>query len=181
MKSMLIAACLIMFAVVQTSSVMAKELKEFQIEADEFYKQGNYKKAYKGYLKVAKVGDIYSQYWVAHMYANGEGRKVDIDKAFAWSALAAEGGNEKLVSYSDSLFELTTDKAAAEKVAKKLNKKYGKQALKKKAEAIASRDTGRRQGSCVGSRLTCYKGAAYDPLLSYIPIRMPDPAGAGGG
>ena len=115
MKSFLIAACVLLLAVAQASTAVAKELAEYRKEADQYYDAGNFKKAYKGYLKVAKIGDQYSQYWVSHMFANGEGRKVDLEDAYAWSVLAAESGDEKLLGYSADLLEQNADKAAAQK------------------------------------------------------------------
>ena len=166
MKSIMLALCVLVLAVAQTSVFAAKELKEFRDEADQNYAAGDFKKAYKGYLKVAKIGDHYSQYWVAKMYAEGEGKSEDLETAYAWSALAAEDGNEKLVKYSEGLLDRNTDKAGAHKKAEKLNKKYGKQALEDKAEAIARRDQGRRAGSCTGSRLTCNRAYGYDAPIS---------------
>jgi TPR repeat protein len=169
MKSFVIAACVLVLAIVQTSVVVAKELAEYRTEADQYYDDGNYKKAYKGYLKIAKIGDQYSQHWVSHMYENGEGKSVDLEDAYAWSVLAAEGGDEKLVLHSTDLFEQIEDKAGATKAASKLMAKYGKQALDDKAEYLAKRDAGRRAGSCTGSRLTCNRAYGYDAPITGGP------------
>ena len=166
MKSLILAMCVLFVAVAQTPAFAAKELKEYRDEADQYYAAGDYKKAYKGYLKVAKIGDHYSQHWVSYIYANGEGRKVDLETAYAWSALAAESGNEKLVKYSEELLDKNEDKDGALKKAKKLYAKYGKQALDDKAEALAKRDIGRRAGSCTGSRLKCSRTYGYDAPIS---------------
>ena len=173
MKSILFAACMLVFAVVQTTSVHAKELKQYQAEADQYYAEGDYKKAFKAYVKLAKIGDHYSQYWVSHMYANGEGKKRDLEYAYAWSALAAQSGREKLIHYNEEMFGRNDDQDGARKKAKKLSNKYGKQALEDKAELIAKRDTGRRSGACVGSRLTCQRGSAYDAPISSGSIIPP--------
>ncbi len=166
MKSILFAALVLVFASVQTSNAIARELAEFQAEADQYYAAGNYKKAFKGYFKLAKIGDHYSQYWVANMYANGEGKRADLENAYAWSVLAAESGRQKLVRNSEELFSRNVDKDGARKKAEKLKRKYGKQALEEKAKLIAKRDAGRRAGSCTGSRLTCRGTYGYDAPLS---------------
>jgi len=169
MKSFIFAVFVLAFAVAQTSVVVAKELKEYRTEADQYYDEGNYKKAYKGYLKIAKIGDQYSQHWVSHMYEKGEGKSVDLEDAYAWSVLAAEGGDEKLVTRSADLFDQIDDKDRATKAANKLMAKYGKQALDDKAEYLAKRDAGRRAGSCTGSRLTCNRAYGYDAPITGGP------------
>ena len=47
MKSFVIAACVLVLAIAQTSVVVAKELAEYRAEADQYYDDGNYKKAYR--------------------------------------------------------------------------------------------------------------------------------------
>jgi TPR repeat protein len=173
MKTVMILICLL-FAVVHTSTAMAKkELTDFHAEAAEYYEEGNFKKAYKTYYKLAKIGDHKSQYWVAQMYARGEGKDVDLEEAYAWAYLAAESGNDIAIEKSTALFESNPDKAAAQKRADKLMKKYGKEAQEERAARIAQRDTGRRSGSCVGSRLTCQRGSAYDAPITSGSITGP--------
>lgn len=125
MKTFIFSVCVLVFAATQTSVVIAKELKEYRAKADQYYAAGDFRKAYKGYLKIAKIGDQYSQYWASHMYANGEGRKVDLEDAYAWSVLAAEAGAEKLLRHSADLLDQNDDKDGARKAAKKLKNKYG--------------------------------------------------------
>jgi len=155
MKSILFVMLVYLLATAQTSNVLASELDKYQAEADQYYAEGNYKKAFKGYFKLAKTGDHYSQFWVSNMYANGEGKKVDMEYAYAWSALAAESGEEKHVRNSEELLARNDDKDGALKKAEKLNSKYGKRVLEKKARSIARRSTSARSGTCTGSRLAC--------------------------
>lgn len=169
MKSFVFFVCVLVFAIAQTSIVIAKELKEYRTEADQYYDNGDYKKAYKGYLKIAKIGDQYSQYWIAHMYADGKGRKIDLVDAYAWAALAAEGGDEKLLVYSSDLLDRIDNKDQARKAAKKLLKKHGEQALEDRAKYIAKRGNGRRSGACTGSRLTCQRTVGYGPPITGGP------------
>ena len=113
------------------------ELQDYRDLADQYYSEGKYKKAFKGYLKIARIGDHDSQYRVSQMYAKGEGHKVDLEEAYAWSALAAESGKENLVSNREEMLGRISDKDAALKAAVMLNKKYGKQALEEKTKDVA--------------------------------------------
>jgi TPR repeat protein len=162
MKNLYIAICIIIFAGLQITNAHAKELEEYQAEAAQFYEAGDYKKAYKAYYKLAKVGDHKSQYWVAVMYALGEGKKVSLKDAYGWSALAAESGNEKAISKSQELLKLNGDPVAAQKRADKLMKKYGNDAQEERARMVAKRESGRRSGACTGSRLTCERTKNYE-------------------
>jgi len=152
-KSILFVVLVFLLAAAQTSYVVANELDKYQAEADQYYAEGNYKKAFKGYFKLAKISDHYSQYWVSNMYANGEGKKVDLEYAYAWSALAAESGEQRHVRNSEELLARNDDKDGALKKAEKLSSKYGKRVLEKKARSTARRST--RSGTCTGSRLAC--------------------------
>jgi hypothetical protein len=76
MKFVYLAVFVVLFSVVQAPCVLAAQLQESRSEADQYYQQGNFKKAYKGYFKLAKTGDNYSQHRVSEMYANGEGKKL---------------------------------------------------------------------------------------------------------
>lgn len=179
MKFVAVTICAALFTLLQTADAQARTLKEYRTEADQYYQAGNFKKAYKGYFKLAKIGDHYSQYWVSYMFENGEGKKASLEDAYAWSVLAAESGREKLVIKSDALLERVDNKAVAQKKANKLMKKYGKEALDKKADMLAKRDTGRRSGSCVGSRLTCHHATAHSADMTTGDIIMPGTGGVG--
>ncbi len=178
MKNTIFVACVLLFAVTQSSNIMAKELKEYQAEADQLYTQGNHKKAFKSYSKLAKIGDHYSQFRVSQMYATGEGKSTNMEYAYAWAALAAESRQEKLVNNSEVLLERNDDKAGAYRKAEKLNQKYGKQALDEKAKQVAKRESGRRAGACTGSRLTCSRAYGYGAPISGGP-EMTHSVGAG--
>jgi TPR repeat protein len=157
MKLVFVVACTVLFAALQAPCVLADEMQEYRSAADQYYQQENFKKAYKAYYKLAKTGDHYSQHLVSEMYANGEGKKADLTKAYAWSVLAAEGGDEQLLINSEDLLQATNDINKALKSADKLKKKYGKQALEAKAER-KSRDELYIAGSnCTGSRIGCKK------------------------
>ena len=157
MKILYIVVCAVLFAAIQAPCVLAKEMQEYRSEADQYYQQGNFKKAYKSYYKLAKTGDHYSQHQVSEMYANGEGKTVDLTKAYAWSVLAAEGGDERLANNSEELLQRTNDKNKALKSAEKLKKKYGKQVLEAKAERRGLDELYVAGSNCTGSRMPCKK------------------------
>lgn len=153
MKFSVVATCAILFLAFQPSSLYAgKLLQQYRGEADQYYQTQDYKKAYKSYFKLAKIGDHYSQDRIASMYANGEGKKTDLAEAYAWAALAAEDGDEELVAKRDELLQQADDKSKAQKEAEKLKKKYGKLALEKKA---AKREKFTEGGACTNSRIGC--------------------------
>jgi TPR repeat protein len=158
MKFVFIAACLMLLTALQVPVAYAKQAQEVRIEADQYYLESNFKKAYKLYFKLAKKGDHHSQDRIAQMYVKGEGKPIDLTEAYAWSVLAAESGEEKLVNGSDELLLLTNDKTKAEKRATSLKKKYGKVTLARKAAKQAERDSYKKSGVCTGSSLGCARG-----------------------
>lgn len=155
MKFSVVATCGLLFFALQSSALYAGKLQEFRGEADQYYQAHDYKKAYKTYFKLAKIGDHYSQGRIATMYANGEGKKSDIAEAYAWAVLAAEGGDEAAVARRDELLAQASDKTKAQKEAEKLKKKYGQAALEKKAEKREAMRANHEMGGCTGSRLGC--------------------------
>ena len=155
MKSILIVMCVILIAALQSIAIAASEVKEYRAEAARYYQENNYKKAYKIYFKLAKVGDHYSQNKLSQMYVDGKGKEVDLTEAYAWSVLAAESGVEGIVAKSQRLLQETEDKAAAEKRASKLLSKYGKDALLSKVERREMMKYNHKSGGCTGSNLGC--------------------------
>ncbi len=155
MKTVLIVSCLMLLAAVQAPAAFAKETQEYRAEADQYYLEKDFKKAYKIYYKLAKAGDHHSQDQVSNMYVNGEGKSIDLNEAYAWSALAAESGEDEMVDKSDLLLQQTSDKALAEKKAAKLKKKYGKVALGERAKKLERIKLNNQMGGCTGSRIGC--------------------------
>lgn len=158
MKPVFIAVFVMFVTVLQAPALLANDAKQLRAESDQFYAELNYKKAYKGYYKLAKAGDRYSQRRVSHMHAKGEGKSVDLTEAYAWAVVAAESGKEEYVKHSNDLLLLTEDKAAAEKRAGKLVKKYGKEAQKVRTARLTSKENKKRSGQCTGTRLACSRG-----------------------
>jgi TPR repeat protein len=142
------------FIVLQAPVLSAAGTSELRAEADQYFIEHNFKKAYKIYYKLAKSGDHHSQGRVAQMYTTGEGRSIDLEEAYAWSVLAREGGEKYLAESSEVLLQRTDDKSAAQKKASKLVDKYGEEALKEKALRKAEQDKARRSGNSMGSNLS---------------------------
>ena len=153
MRIGLITMFLLIFVVLQAPVLMAADSTELRTEADQYYLESNFKKAYKIYFKLAKTGDQYSQGRVSQMYAKGEGKPVDLSEAYAWSVLAEEGGKVALAESSVDLLQRTDDQTAAQKKAQKLKGKYGQQALNEKALRREQQEAARRSGS-MGSNLS---------------------------
>jgi TPR repeat protein len=154
MKTAVITA-LVVLTFFHFSSSMANEARQMRAEADQYYASSDYKRAFKTYLKLAKFGDRYSQNKVSDMYANGEGRSVDMVDAYAWAAVAVEGNDEKLAKLKEDLYSRIEDTAKAEKEAAKLVKKYGRQAHQKRIAQHNKRGRVVDEGSCTGSKLAC--------------------------
>ena len=144
---------LMVLITLQAPVLLAGDSGELRAEADQYYFERNFKKAYKIYFKLAKTGDHHSQGRVSQMFVNGEGKSVDLTEAYAWSVLAEEGGKVGLTQSSDVLLQRTSDQSVAQKKALKLKQKYGQQALNEKALKRAQADAARRSGS-MGSNLS---------------------------
>jgi len=155
MKSVLFAVVVLFFAVLQAPVLLANQAQEIRAEAEQHYADSDYKKAYKLYLKLAQSGDRYSQKRIAHMYAEGEGKSVNLTEAYAWSILAAEGNEEKLAVINEDLLPQTKSASKAEKKAAKLTKKYGKEAQRERIDRHNKRGRVVDEGSCTGSKLAC--------------------------
>ncbi len=154
MKIIVAIVSSILFLTLQTPVVLA-DWKEDQAEADQYYESGEYSKAFKTYFKLAKMGVSYSQDRVSKMYENGQGKKVNMEEAYAWSVLAAQRGATEKMTRRDSLLEQNSDKAKAEKKAEKLLSKYGRGALQAKADSKARLKHNTKSGGCTGSKLGC--------------------------
>jgi len=155
MKPVFFLSCAMLFAMLHTSSVLAIDIQEDRNKAARYYEENNFKKAYKVYFKLAKVGDHYSQNKLSQMYVDGKGKNVDLTEAYAWSVLAAESGVEGIANKSEKLLQQTANQTEAQKRAEKLKNKYGKDALQAKASRMEQKRNNRKSGSCTGSSLGC--------------------------
>lgn len=141
--------------------------------ADEYYQEGDYRKAYRKYRDLAKVGDSFAQYRLSTMNLYGHGVSKDPVEAFAWSVLAAQNKHGDLVQYRDLLYQALPehDRDDAEEKAEKYMDRYGNLALAEKARRSARRQL----SSCTGSRLSTRCEEVY---VADMPLVFP---GAGSG
>ena len=155
MKSAFILAIIALFCLLHAPVSLAKEVTEERAKAKQYYAEQNFKRAYKVYFSLAKIGDHYSQSKLSKLYIAGEGVDVDLNEAYAWSVLAAESGVEGMTERSEKLLQETNDPAGAEKRAAKLMKKYSKQTLQAKAAKKEKFKQNHAMGGCTGSKLGC--------------------------
>lgn len=144
-----------------------------QEQADGYYQEGEYRKAYRKYRDLAKVGDSFAQYRLSTMNLYGRGVSKDPAEAFAWSVLAAQNKHPDLVQYRDLLFQALPEdeRDDAEDKAEKYMDRYGNLALAEKARRSARRQL----NSCTGSRLSTRCEEVY---VADMPLVFP---GAGSG
>lgn len=153
-KFFIVTACILAFVFAGSGALFAAQASAYeraQQAADEAYAEGNFDKAYKRYLSLAKKGDSFSQYRVSYMSFQGQGVDQDWNEAFAWALLAAQGNNPDLVRYLAGLTrEMPEDYATtATNKAKDYMDRWGIVALAEKA----AKDAKRELRSCTGSRL----------------------------
>jgi TPR repeat protein len=158
MKSFLFTVVAFLLTALYAPVMLANQAQEMRAEAEQFYADAEFKKAYKLYLKLAQSGDRYSQKRIAHMYAEGEGKSASLTEAYAWSILAAEGNEEQLATINQDLLPKIENASKAEKKAAKLTKKYGKDAQKERVARHNQRGRVLDEGSCTGSKLACPRG-----------------------
>ena len=115
MKIFVTAILLILFSALHSPLAAARDWKEDQAQADQYYEQGKFSKAFGLYYRNAKIGVSAAQDMVSQMYEKGEGKRVDLEDAYAWSVLAAERGSSEIAARRDSLLERVKDKEQAEK------------------------------------------------------------------
>ena len=155
MKSAFILAIIALFCLLHAPVSLAMDVKEERAKAKQYYADKNYKKTYKTYFKLAKLGDHYSQNKLSKMYIAGEGMDVDLNEAYAWSVLAAESSVEGMTEKSEKLLQQINDPAKAEKRAAKLMSKYSKETLAEKAAKKERYKANHAMGGCTGSKLGC--------------------------
>lgn len=131
-------------------------------EASALYQQGDYKQAYKTYLKLGKEGDSYSAYRISYMRLFGQGTKADFIESLAWATIAAQKGEKDLVNYRDTVAAMVPKderKKASSKVDYYL-RRWGEK------QAQGGRHT---QKDCTGSRVSsnCNPGSSSRHRVSW--------------
>jgi hypothetical protein len=132
------------------------------------YETGDYDRAFKDFLELAKLGQPTAQFNVAAMYARGEGtRRRDI-YAYAWATLPAENGVEKAKVLADSLRPKLALAPGSEQIAADIEAPYG-QAVKSENKAIAEAQHLKWDLAPLNERLTRYTENQpwYGPLLEF--------------
>jgi len=126
-----------------------------QQTADALYEQGEYAKAMKQYLPLAKKGDTFSQYRVSYMYLEGQGMdEEDLIESYAWATLAAQNKQKELEEFRNavgSLVPLKKHRKALRRV-DYYTRKWGNLAIAKDASKGARREIRNCTGSRVGTR-----------------------------
>ncbi len=171
---------LVVLALALSSTVALADLAEDRARADAFLADGDEKKALKAYEDLGRAGDHDAQYLVSVFYAQGRGTKQDFVEAYGWSVLAAEADMEKLDRHSAELYEQVDEgkRKKADKKARSMVRKYGKEALEVKARRLSERGAGRSAGSCTGSRLNC-RGATNSTYMPAVGPGAPPQASGG--
>jgi hypothetical protein len=155
-KIVLASVCTL-FLAVSTQAVADQHLTPYQksqLEADKAYSDGDFNKAYKKYLRLARKGDTFSQYRLSYMNFQGQGVEVDWNEAFAWAVLASQGNNPELIKYLGGLAREIPEqhhKSAAIK-AKHYVDRWGDLAIAEDARRGALQELRQCTGSRLGTR-----------------------------
>ncbi|MDX1557117.1 MAG: hypothetical protein R3212_13895, partial [Xanthomonadales bacterium] len=96
---------IVLLAAATLAAAVDPGYQQAQQRADAYYQEGEFRKAYRKYRELAKIGDSFSQYRVSTMNLYGKGRSKDVDEAFAWAVLAAQNQHPELLRYRDLLWQ----------------------------------------------------------------------------
>jgi len=113
-----------------------------------------------------------AEYNIAVMYSRGQGVPIDLPRAMAWMALAAERDDKHYVDAREAVYaELSTEQfAQANEIWRELKKTYGDEVALRRAKARWAEVKNNMTGSKVGSGAT--------PLLVGMPVPgSADPSG----
>jgi len=131
-----------------------------EARADELYRAGEFEQAFDLYLELGRNGDKFSQYRLAYMYEHGQGVSPDLAEAFAWSRLAAEFSDPKLVGYARYLNQRLAEappeiqQRAVERTESLTSTYAARVFIERRREALSRQlqtCTGSRVGACYGS------------------------------
>jgi len=138
-------------------------LTKAQERADEHYKAERYERAYNMYHTLAEYGDKFSQYRVAFMHHYGRGVEKDLTKAFAWSYVAAESGDDAFVKYHRQVREqFASDQLIqAKQLAGQYLQDYGMYAQASRARSYISREMRKCSGSRTGNSCNKVSSAGW--------------------
>jgi hypothetical protein len=148
--AMLLLAAVFSVSSLSPNAALASTVPEQKDEAAQLYDNGEYKSAYKQYLKLAKDGDTFAQYRVSFMRLTGLGTKEKVSEAMAWAVLASQSGDAELQKYRDTVAAMVpADKRkSTERKATNYVRRYGSEDALDDAAPVGA--TGLE---CTGSRL----------------------------
>jgi TPR repeat protein len=143
--------------------------------ANALYDSGDYEAAYKQYSKLAKKGDIFSQYRMSYMTLMGLGTRADVVESLAWAMLAAESENDSLISYRAAVAALVPSDQR-----KKAQNLTGTFLRRWSGDKDATEDpmASVYKGGCTGTRLAknCYQEGGDSAWIPWGEDRSGDPA-----
>lgn len=148
--AMLSLATLFCVTSVLPNVAQALTVAEKKDEAAALYESGEYKSAYKQYLKLAKDGDTFAQYRVSFMRLTGLGTREKISDAMAWAVLASQSGEAELVKYRQTVATMVPAKKrkSTERKATNFMRRYGPEDA-----YVDTAPVGATGEECTGSRL----------------------------
>jgi TPR repeat protein len=140
-----------------------------------FYDAGDYEAAYKQYFKLAKKGDVFSQYRMSYMTLMGLGTRADVVESLAWAMVAAESPHESLKNYRAAVAALVPSdqrKEAQNKAGTYMRRWSGDK------NATEDRMASVYKGGCTGTRLArnCYAEGSGEAWIPWGEDRSGDPA-----
>ncbi len=144
--------------------VAQSDYSNARLEADRLYQNGDFASAHKKYQRLAKEGDSFSQYRVSYMYLMGQGKKVDLIESVAWSVLAAQGKQEDLVDYMQTIARIVPVNKR-----KKADKKITQYMLKWGTEVESGSNSSGSVNGCTGTRLCNH---ASSPRRVRMPVNL---------
>ena len=65
MKNVIVLIAIALSTVLLSSGLQASQAKQMRAEANQYFERQDYKKAFNGYMRLAKYGDRYSQQRIA--------------------------------------------------------------------------------------------------------------------
>jgi len=148
--AMLLLAAVFSVSSLSPNAALASTVPEQKDEAAQLYDSGEYKSAYKQYLKLAKDGDTFAQYRVSYMRLTGLGTKEKVSEAMAWAVLASQSGDTELKKYRDTVATMVPadERKSTERKATNYVRRYGDENALDDAAPVGA--TGLE---CTGSRL----------------------------
>lgn len=143
--------------------------------ASALYDSGDYEAAYKQYSRLAKKGDVYSQYRMSYMTLMGLGTRADVVESLAWAVLAAESRHASLMNYRAAVAALVPSDQR-----EKAEKKTSTYLRRWSGDKNATTDTmaSLYKGGCTGTRLAknCYQeGSSGSAWIPWGEDRSGDP------